>query len=353
MRLAPCPTASNVRGMRNFFRIVIDFLRARFKSRAELEAENILLRHQLNVLKRRHPQHLQVKNSERIILALAYRFFPKLLSAIQIVRPETIIRWHRIGFKALWHWKSRQRGGRSKISKETRDLIREMSVANPLWGAPRIHGELKMLGIEIAQSTVAKYMIKRRGPPSQTWKTFLHNHTDSIASIDFLVVPTISFKLLYVFVVLGHGRRKILHIAVTAHPTVEWTAQQIIEAFPWGDAPTHLIRDNDAIFGATFKKQLAAMGIRDGPTAFRSPWQNAYVERVIGSIRRECLDHIIVFNAAHLRRIMKAYAEYYNSARTHLSLSKDAPVSRPIKRSGNICAAPHLGGLHHEYDRIE
>ncbi len=240
--------------MLDFFLIVTIFLRARIRSHAELEAENLILRHQLNVLNRRHPQRVQIKNSDRLMLALAFRFFPKLLNAIHIVRPETVVRWHRMGFKALWRWKSRARGGRPKISKETRDLIHEMSVANPLWGAPRIHGELKMLGIEIAQSTVAKYMVKHRGPPSQTWKTFLHNHTDSIASIDFLVVPTISFKLFYVFVVLGHARRKILHIAVTDHPTAEWTAQQLVEAFPWDTAPKHLIRDNDAIFGAAFKK---------------------------------------------------------------------------------------------------
>ncbi|NOX94103.1 MAG: helix-turn-helix domain-containing protein [Alphaproteobacteria bacterium] len=163
-------------------------------------------------MKRRHPRHVPINHSDRLILALAFKFFPKLLNAIQIVHPETVIRWHRMGFRALWRWKSRRRGGRPKISKETRDLIREMSVANPLWGAPRIHGELKMLGINIAQSTVAKYMIKLRRPPSQSWKTFLRNHTDSIASIDFLVVPTINFKLLYVFVVIGNARRKILHI---------------------------------------------------------------------------------------------------------------------------------------------
>ncbi len=227
-----------------------------------------------------------------------------------------------------------------------------MSLANPLWGAPRIHGELMMLGINIAQSTVAKYMMKQRRPPSQTWKTFLRNHADGIASVDFLIVPTIGFKLLYAFVVLGHGCRKLLHIAVTDHPTAEWTAQQLVEAFPWDEAPERLIRDNDAIFGAAFKKQLSAMGIRDGPTAFRSPWQNGYVERVIGSIRRECLNHLIIMNAAHLRRALSAYVEYYNSTRTHLSLKKNAPIPRLITSAGAIKSIPHLGGLHHEYVRI-
>ncbi len=257
-----------------------------------------------------------------------------------------------MGFKALWRWKSRPRCGRPKVSKEIRDLIREMSLANPLWGAPRIHGELMMLGINIAQSTVAKYITKQRLPPSQTWKTFLCNHADGVASCDFLIVPTIGFKLLYAFVILGHGRRKLLHIGVTANPTAEWAARQITEAFPWDSAPKTLIRDNDSIYGAAFKKQLATLSIRDGPTAFRTPWQNGFVERVIDSVKRECLDHMIIRDEAHLRRVLKAYARYYNCARTHLGLSKDAPFSRSIQTCGRIKAISHLGGLHHEYVRI-
>ncbi|WP_425409920.1 integrase core domain-containing protein [Hyphococcus sp.] len=231
-------------------------------------------------------------------------------------------------------------------------MIREMSLANPLWGAPRIHGELKMLGIGVAQSTIAKYMIKHRGPPSQGWKTFLRNHTDGIASCDFFIVPTIGFKLLYTFVVLGHGRRKLLHIGVTAHPTAEWAARQITEAFPWDTTPKTLIRDNDAIYGAVFKSKLKSMGIRDGPTALRSPWQNGHVERLIGSIRCECLDHMIIRDEDHLRKVLKAYVKYYNEVRTHLGLEKDAPHQRPVRRTGMIKSAPHLGGLHHEYVRI-
>ncbi len=227
-----------------------------------------------------------------------------------------------------------------------------MSLANHLWGAPRIHGELLLLGIDVSQSTVAKYMAKRRSPPSQSWKTFLDNHARDIAACDFLVVPTIGFKMLYAFVVLTHDRRKILHLAVTDHPTAQWAAQQLVEAFAWGEAPKHIIRDNDSIYGAVFKAKLRALGIRDDPTALRSPWQNGYVERVIGSIRRECLDHIIVLNAAHLRRVLKAYVSYYNMARTHLSLEKNAPFTRAILASGAIKSTPHLGGLHHEYARI-
>ena len=257
-----------------------------------LEAEITALRQQVITLRRQAPKQLTLRRSDRLILTFLYRFFPEVRNAIHIVQPETLVRWHRIGFRALWRWKSRPRGGRPKISKEIRDLIREMSLTNPLWGAPRIHGELKMLGIDLAQSTVAKYMVRRRGPPSQSWKTFIRNHADGIAACDFLVVPTIGFKLLFAFIVMAHGRRKLLHVGVTAHPTAEWTARQIIEAFPWDKTPDTLIRDNDAIYGAVFKKKLKAMGIRDGPTALRSPWQNGYAERLIGSIRRECLDHI-------------------------------------------------------------
>jgi integrase-like protein len=338
--------------MWNLFHLLALHLRDCFRSRKSLEAENTILRHQLGVLRRKSPGRIRLTRFDRLIFAVLYQFSPKSLSALHIVQPETVIRWHRMGFKALWRWKSRPRGGRPKVSKEVRDLIREMSLANHLWGAPRIHGELLLLGIDVSQSTVAKYMVTLRRLPSQGWKTFLRNHTDGVASIDFLVVPTIGFKLLYAFVILGHGRRKLLHIAITYHPSAHWAARQIAEAFPWDEAPVWLIRDNDAIFGVAFKKQLKTMGIRDGPTALRSPWQNAYVERVIGSVRRECLDHIIILNAAHLRRVLKDYAKYYNNVRTHLSLDKNAPVPRPVSTSGVIKSTPHLGGLHHEYTRI-
>jgi transposase InsO family protein len=221
-----------------------------------------------------------------------------------------------------------------------------------LWGAPRIHGELLKLGIEIAQSTVAKYMIKRPRRPGQSWTTFLRNHADGIAAADLFVVPTIGFKLLYGLVILGHGRRRLIHYAVTAHPTAEWIAQQIVEAFPWDRAPEYLLRDRDSVYGEVVKRRLRGLGIRDRPTAPRSPKQNAHVERLIGSIRRECIDHVMVLGEAHLRRIMSMYAGYYNQARTHLALRKDAPVSRSIERLGRIIAEPVVGGLHHRYARI-
>jgi transposase InsO family protein len=276
-----------------------------------------------------------------------------VLDAVTIVRPETIMRWHRAGFRAFWHWKSRaKRAGRPQAPIEVRQLIRDMSLANPLWGAPRIHGELLKLGIDVGQTTVAKYMIRRRRPPSQGWRTFLLNHANGIASIDLFVVPTISFKLLYGLVILRHERRRMLWLGVTAHPTAEWIARQVTEAVGWDDAPQYLIRDRDRVYGEAFTRRIRAMGIRDRPTAPRSPWQNGHVERLIGSIRRECLDHILVLGERHLRHVLRSYTEYYNVARTHLSLVKETPVPRAVHAAGRIVPLPILGGLHHHYVRI-
>jgi transposase InsO family protein len=323
-----------------------------FKSRARLEAENIVLRHQLNVLRRKVRSRPRVGSFDRLIFVWLYRLFPTVLAAVAIVKPETVARWHRVGFRLYWRWKSRSRGGRPRLPAEIRRLVREMSRANPLWGAPRIHGELLKLGIEIAQSTVAKYMVKGARPSSQSWKTFIRNHASGIAAMDLLVVPTIGFRLLYALVILKHDRRRFVSVNVTGHPTAEWVARQILHAFPWDDTLQYMIRDRDAIYGNAVIRRLRAMGIRDRPTAPRSPWQNGYVERLIGSSRRECLDHMIVFGEAHLRRILQAYMSYYNEARTHLSLGKDAPIHRPIQRFGKIISASLLGGLHHQYCRI-
>jgi transposase InsO family protein len=323
-----------------------------FRPRQELEAELVVLRHQLNILQRQAPRQPHLCWVDRALFIWLYRRYPRILDAITIIRPETVVRWHRMGFAAYWRWKSRPRGGRPRIAKEVRDLIRRMSLENPLWGATKIHGELLKLGIEVAQSTVSIYMVPRRDRPLQTWKTFLCNHMEGIASIDLFVVPTIAFQQLFAFLVLGHERRRMLWFAVSRNPTAEWLARQITEAFPWDSTPKYLIRDNDRAFGVAFKARLRAMGIRDRPTSFHSPWQNGYVERLIGSIRRECTDHLVVFNAEHLRRILAGYATYYNEMRTHVSLGKDAPFTRPIERHGDIVAYPILGGLHHQYSRI-
>ena len=331
---------------------ILAVLASPFKSKTRLEAENAALRHQLIVLRRKVKGRAHLTNNDRWFFILMYRWFPSILEVLVIIRPETLVHWHRAGFRRYWRWKSRSPGGRPQIETDLRALIRRMSVENPHWGAPRIHGELLKLGFEVAQSSVAKYMVKRRGPPSQEWRTFLRNHAPDIAAMDLLVIPTIGFDLLYAFVIVRLDRRELVWINVTTNPTAEWIARQITEAFPWDDAPQYLIRDRDRIYGAVVTRRLRAMGIRDKPTAPASPWQNGFAERLIGSIRRECLDHIVVFGEAHLRRILRSYACYYNDVRTHRSLDKDAPVSRPVQRTGIISSHPILGGLHHHYVRV-
>jgi transposase InsO family protein len=323
-----------------------------FRSRAALEAEILVLRHQLNVLRRKSPKRVSFGNIDRLVFAGLYRLAPGVLDALKILKPETVIYWHRVGFRAYWRWKSRPRGGRPKTPAEIRQLIREMSVANPLWGAPRIHGELLKLGIDVGQTTVAKYMARRRQPPSQGWKTFLRNHADGIASMDLFVVPTISFRLLYGFLILRQSRREILWLGVTAHPNAQWIARQLTEACSSQQTPGYVIRDRDCVYGDTFIRRLRAMGIRDRPIAPRSPWQNGYSERLIGSIRRECLDHVVVFGDRHLRHLLKSYQKYYNEARTHLSLHKDAAIPRVAQTVGRMVPLPILGGLHHQYIRV-
>jgi transposase InsO family protein len=323
-----------------------------FKSRSRLEAENLFLRHQLNIALRRAPPRLRLRGSDRALLILITKLWPSLLGVAKVVQPETILRWHRAGFKVFWRWKSRNRAGRPKIDRGLRDLIQRMSRENPLWGASRIHGELLMLGLEVAQSTVSKYMARPSKPPSQTWKTFLQNHAEAIAAIDMCVVPTLTFDLLFAFLVLGHGRRQLLWFEVTRNPTAEWLARQITEAFPWTSAPSYLVRDDDRAYGHVFTFRVGAMGIRDRPISPASPWQNGYAERLIGTLRRECLDQVVIFGEAHLRRILSAYAAYYNQVGTHLALQKDAPFHRTAQRSGTIVAIPILAGLHHEYARI-
>src|SRR6202165_456157 len=299
---------------------VLAVLASPLKSKLRLEAENAALRHQLNVLRRRLHGRVRLPNHDRWFFILLYRWFPSILQVLAIIRPETLLRWHRAGFRCYWRWKSRSLGGRPLIEPELRALIRQMSMENPLWGAPRIHGELLKLGFEVAQSSVAKYMVKRWGPPSQGWLTFLRNHAPDIAAMDLFVVPTIGFDLLYAFVIVRLDRRELVWINVTANPTAEWVARQITEAFPWDEAPHYLIRDRDRIYGSVVMRRLRAMGIRDKPITPASPWQNGFAERLIGSIRRECVDHIIVLGELHLRRVLKFYADHHNSVSTHRSL---------------------------------
>jgi transposase InsO family protein len=275
-------------------------------------------------------------------------------SVLVIVQPDTVIAWHRKSFRLFWTWKVRRgQPGRPKVPREVRDLIRRMCRENTTWGAPRIHGELLKLGIDIGETSIGKYMVRGRKPPSQTWRAFLQNHVQQLVSIDFFTVPTLRFQILYVFLVLAHDRRRILHFNVTAHSTAECTAQQLREAFPFDQGPRYLLRDRDAIFGDNFREQVRDLGIREVLCAPRSPWQRAYIERVIGSIRRECLDHVIVFEEASLRRTLAGYFQYYHGTRTHISLGKDSPQPRPIQppEMGRVVAVPQVDGLHHRYER--
>src|SRR5512133_2996000 len=291
-----------------------------FKSRATLELENLALRHQLGVL-RRSVKRPKLTSADRLLWVWLCEVWSDWRSALVIVKPETVIGWHRTGFRLFWTWRVRRgRPGRPAVPRDVRELIRKMSRENPLWGAPRMHGELLKLGIDIGETSVGKYMVRRRKPPSQTWRTFLENHVKSMVSVDFFTVPTIRFQVLYAFLVLAHDRRRIVHFNVTAHPTAEWTAQQLREAFPFEQTPRYLLRDRDGIFGREFRKDVEAMGIKEVLSAPRSPCQRAYVERVIGTIRRECLDHVIVLNEASLYRHVKSFLAYYHESRTHLSL---------------------------------
>lgn len=327
--------------------------RSVLRSRATVELENLALRHQLTVLKR-SVKRPQLRRTDRCLWVVLSRVWKDWRAALDIVQPATVIAWHRKGFRLFWSWKVRHgKTGRPAVAREVRDLIRRLSRENPLWGAPHIHGELLKLGIPIGETSVAKYMVRHRKPPSQTWRTFLDNHLKTLVSIDFFTVPTIRFQVLYVFLVLAHERRRVVHFNVTAHPTAEWTAQQLREAFPFDQIPRYLLRDRDKIFGDEFRRQVRDMKIEEVLSAPRSPWQRAYVERLIGSIRRECLDHVIVFHEAGLRRMLCAYFAYYHQTRPHLSLDKDAPESRKVQppELGKVISIPQVGGLHHRYER--
>ena len=324
-----------------------------FRSRTALQLEILALRHQIAVLQR-SVKRPKLRPADRFLWAWLSAVWRNWRSGVYVMKASTVLGWQRKGFRLFWTWKIRRgKPGRPRVPKEVRELIRTMSRENPLWGAPKIHGELLKLGIDIGETSVSKYMIRRRRPPSQTWKTFLENHVKSMVSVDFFVVPTIRFQILYVFLVLAHDRRRIVHFAVTAHPTAEWTAQQMREAFPWDTAPRYLLRDRDRIFGKDLVDQVKAMGIKEVLSAPRSPWQRAYVERLIGTIRRECLDHMIVFDERCLHRHLQSFIAYYHGTRTHLALQKDSPEPRPIQppEAGGIIAIPVLGGLHHRYER--
>ena len=333
---------------------VLNTVLSLFKSQRQLALENLALRQQLAMLKP-SVKRPRVSPVDRLFWVLFSKYVDGWRAMLHALHPDTVVRWHREGFRRYWRWKSRRRGaGRPPIDAEVRKLIRQMQSSNTGWGAPRIHGELLKLGIEISQATVSKYIAHQRKPPSQTWRTFIDNHVTDLASIDFFTVPTATFRILYVFLVLSHERRRIVHFNVTAHPTAQWTAQQLVEAFPFDTAPRYLLRDRDGVYCETVRRRIKSLDIEDVITAPRSPWQNPFVERVIGSIRRDYLNHVIVINERHLCRMLRAYFSYYHTSRTHLSLNKDPPVTRVVEppELGNIVAFPRVGGQHHRYSRI-
>src|SRR3989449_3910904 len=321
--------------------------------RRQLALENLALRQQLAVYKRmaRRPRLLR---SDCLFWVLLARVWVGWRQSLVIVTPDTVLRWQRRRFREHWTKLSRRpTRGRPRVDPGITALVMRMAAANPLWGAPRIHGELLKLGIHVAERTVSRLLPKRRTPPSQTWRTFLANHVRDLVSLDFFIVPTLRLRVLFVFVVLAHDRRRVLHFNVTEHPTAVWTTQQIVDAFPDDSAPSYLLRDRDSVYGHVFRQRVKGMGVGEVLTAPHSPWQNPFAERLIGSIRRECLDHVLVLGEQHLRRTLARYFAYYHGARTHLSLDKDAPHGRPIEQPelGRVIPIREVGGLHHRYIR--
>jgi len=330
-------------------RILISLLPTPLHSRASLQAENRALRHQLSVVQQ-SASRPRLHPSDRILWAWLSQLWKGWRDALVIVRPSTVITWQRRRFRDDWRRVSRP--GRPKISSEVRDLIRRISSANPLWGSPKIVRELAKLGIDVAPSTVDRYRVRppRGGVPN--WRSFLRNYVPDLVSVDFFTVPTIKFRVLFVFLVLATDRRRVLHFNVTEHPSSEWTARQLIQALPWETPFRYLLRDRDKIYCARFRKTVENLGLKQVLTAVRSPWQNPYVERLIGSIRRECLDHTIVFGEDHLRRVLGEYFRYYHRWRVHQSL-EDSPDGRPVQppEVGDVIRIREVGGLHHHYER--
>jgi transposase InsO family protein len=328
------------------------FLRTFFVRRAALAAENLALRQQLAVLKRTTPRP-KLRWRDRLFWVWLARLWAGWRKVLVLVQPETVLRWHRLGFRLYWRWKSRARVGRPRDA-ELRRLIRRLARENPLWGNRRIRDELRLLGYpQVAASTVTRYRGRRDQPPSQGWRTFLRNHVGCLASMDVFVVPTVAFRLLFGFVVLRHERRRVVHFGVTEHPTAAWVAHQLREAFPYEEAPRYLIRDRDGIYGEEVRRCIKAMGIEEVVIAPRSPWQNPYVERLIGTLRRDLLDHVIVLGERHLKRLLTSFFAYYHQDRPHQSLKGNSPEARAVepRERGRVIAEPRVGGLHHRYHR--
>jgi len=342
--------------MLRFFVGIVSCLGVFFRSRYSLGLEILALRQQLGVLKRKNPRP-RLRVQDRVFWVVLRRLWPSWSSALVIVKPETIVAWHRAGFRLFWRLRSRPKYlGRPQVDAEVRALIQRMSRENPSWGAPRIHGELLKLGFHVSERTVSRYL-RRRSPShdaAKRWTAFLRNHRDVIAAMDFFTVPTLTFRLLYCFFVVEHGRRKIFHLNVTDHPTGQWIAQQLREAFPETCPYRYAILDRDGKFGHEVTDLLSASGIKPRRISPASPWQNGVAERWVGSCRRELLDHVVAFDEAHLIRLVKDYVSYYHGDRTHDGLNKDTPATRAVApkptESARLVAYLRLGGLHHRYD---
>jgi transposase InsO family protein len=333
---------------------LVRFIRLLLSGHQAIALENAALRVQLAAFRRKRSRPL-LTTFDRLFWVGLSRVWRGWRGPLRYIQADTVVRWERERFRRFWARLSRANGrgrGRPATSVEIRRLIEQMVAANPLWRAPRLHGELQMLGIQISERTVSRLLRRLRRPPAQTWKTFLHNHVGQMVSIDFFTVPTVSLRVMFVFVVLEHRRRQVLHFNVTEHPTASWTAQQIVEAFADRDAPRYLIRDRDAVYGKDVRQRIASLGMEEVLTAPRCPWHNPYAERLIGSIRRDCLDHFIILNARHLKRTLASYFRYYHESRTHLGLGKQCPCLRQVSSAGRIVEIPQLGGLHHRYERI-
>ena len=336
-------------------RLACCFLRSTVRPRCDIALENLALRQQLVVLTRssRRPR---LTPADRLFWSWLLRAWPRWRSALVIVQPDTVVRWHRTGWRRYWAWKSRRRGpGRPRLSPELRLLIQRLARENPRWGSVRIQGELRKLGFEVSAESVRCYRrVAHRRPPSQSWRTFLRNHAPHIWAADFFTVPTVTFHTLFVFFFITHDRRRLIHLNVTAHPTADWVWRQLIAATPWGNQPQYLLRDRDRSYGAAFIPRAARVGIQTILTPVQAPKANAIAERLVGTLRRECLDHLIIIDERHLRLILMEYAAYYNAARPHRALDLQPPNGAPLRAApptaGRLRARPVLGGLHHEYE---
>jgi len=328
------------------------YLLAWFRSKHQLALEVLALRHQIGVLKRQARKPI-LRAWDRCFWATLRRTWDGWRAVLILWAPETVIGWHRAGFRLFWRWRSGGRVGRPAVDRDVIQLIRRMWAANPTWGSPRIRDELAKLGVHVSTATIRKYRPSSGGRRSQSWRTFLGNHGAAIAAMDFFVVPTATFRLLYVLIVVTHHRRRIVHFSTTESPTAEWTAQQVVNAFPYDRAPKYLLRDRDSIYGDVFVRRVERMGIKQKLIAPRCPWQNPYAERLIGSIRRKCLDRVVVFSEQHLREVLQAYVEYYENVRPHRSLEHDSPIPRAVEppEQGKVVELPLVGGLHHRYAR--